>query len=135
AILLENGDIYMCGSNMNYRLGTGSELDMWIPTKIDLPKPVKRFFNGQNATFAQTEDNDWYVWGDNSYGILATGDLMVTKKPTRNEFPFKVNKISSHNSHSLFLDDAGSVYMWGHWDSTLANDFLMFNKVDIKEKV
>lgn len=134
-ILLENGDIYMSGSNMDYRLGTGSQLDMWVPSKIDLPKPVKRFFNGQNATFAQTEDDDWYVWGDNSYGILATGDLMVTKKPTRNEFPFKVNKISSHNSHSLFLDDAGSVYMWGHWDSTLANDFLMFNKVDIKEKV
>jgi len=133
-ILLENGDIYNCGNNQNYRLGLGHALNMWEPVKVELPSPAFRFYSGTNATIAQTVDGNWFAWGDNEFGSLLTGDQAVYSKPVKIDLPFSVESISSHMARSLLLNTNGIVYQWGSPTDT-ENLKLGFQEVDIPEKI
>lgn len=59
----KNGSLYSWGHNHSGQLGINSYEDTNIPTKVDIPEPVKQIELNEIACYVVTDNGSLYVWG------------------------------------------------------------------------
>lgn len=73
--LSDKGDLFIWGSSV-----FGSYL---LPSKIDMPSPVKDFGVGESFGLIIDKKNTCYSWGSNLNGELGLGDNDTRENPTK----------------------------------------------------
>ncbi len=71
AVIMEGGDLYLCGANYEGELGDGTTTNSTIPKKI--MSGVKEVSLGYYHSATITEGGDLYLWGHNYDGQLGDG--------------------------------------------------------------
>lgn len=77
AMICDDGNLYVWGSNNLGELGTGDRLTRLKPYKLDIPNGEKAIFvtaHYSKSTTIVTELNNTYVCGYNTYGQLGLGN-------------------------------------------------------------
>jgi alpha-tubulin suppressor-like RCC1 family protein len=83
--LMDDGTIFVWGSNYRGQLGTGDLEDRQKPTKLHFPFEAKivRVFCGNLSSAALTEKGTLYFWGNNGinhFGVKEKGILYHTPR-------------------------------------------------------
>jgi hypothetical protein len=113
-VLLENGDVYAFGDNINGMLGVGDTDERDTPARIDLPGPAASLSAGEHFSLVVLRNGDVYVFGNGCYGWLGLGDTADHYTPTRiTALPGPAIAASSQ-AHSLVVLANGDVYSWGY---------------------
>ena len=70
-----NGDLYTWGANEHCQctFATKKNADVTVPTKVDLPLPVKHISVYSGQGYAVLTDGSLWSWGNNAYGQLGLG--------------------------------------------------------------
>ncbi|MBA2851707.1 alpha-tubulin suppressor-like RCC1 family protein [Methanococcus maripaludis] len=142
--VLNNGDIYACGSNNACQtgLGEGSANPMLIPTQLSINYNEVEDFKAETTNTLTYKSNDTiYVCGNNYYGQFGTGDTEIVTNPTPITLSGAI-KILTYTFGSFVLDSNGDVYSSGDnsgiYRFTLLPDnikYTTFTKVDIPYNV
>lgn len=110
AALMDDGDLYMWGSNTNGQLGNGSSESLSRPRKI--MEQIESVSLGFAASAAITTNGELYVWGSNSSGKLGDGSLIDSSTPVKIQLD-DVVAVELGGNHSAAITANGSLYMWG----------------------
>lgn len=120
SMIMNNGDLYMCGSNKFYQIGDNSSDAKSADGASCKPTPYKVMSNissvalGYYHTGAVTKDGDLYIWGNNHYGRL--GDGTFTDRYTPKKILSGVKKAAFGAENSMALLENGDLYTWGDND-------------------
>ena len=131
AALIENGDLYLWGSNGYGQLGDGSTVNRFVPKKV--MKHVKQVSLGGDHSAAITENGDLYLWGNNGYGQLGDGSTERSLEPKKVMEHMK--QVSLGKYHSAAISENGDLYLWGNneygqlGDGSTENNFFVPKKV------
>lgn len=109
------GDVYAWGRNVYGQIGENTSAYINKPKKIsNLSNIVKIAANGHNC-LALDKDGRVYAWGLNTNGQLGIDSTEpYISKPTQiNGLP-KVMDIAAGKSHSLAVEESGTVWGWGN---------------------
>lgn len=110
------GDLYACGANVYYQLGTGDQKPLNTLTKINTNMPpLKNIYAGLGSSFGLTYNNELYFWGG-----LATAERQ--KFPTK--IPGRLNNqlyndnwidvsLDPQSNYALLLNNSGELYQFG----------------------
>jgi alpha-tubulin suppressor-like RCC1 family protein len=117
----ENGNVYSWGYNSSGQLGDGSTSQKTTPVLVNTStfagNKIIQISAGGSHSLALDEYENTYAWGANSYGQLGDGSTIQKTIPVLvNTSTFAGNKIiqvSAGGSHSLLLDQEGSVFACG----------------------
>lgn len=106
--------ILACGSNGNYQLGTGDNVDYdtLTPVPIAISCRPAQFAFGGNHTLLRLQDGRVYACGDNTYGQCG-----ISKVSLVTEFalvPGKWAQIAAGWEFSVLVSDSGTIYTCGH---------------------
>ncbi|XP_015365250.1 PREDICTED: X-linked retinitis pigmentosa GTPase regulator-like [Diuraphis noxia] len=116
AVLIENGDVYVWGSNSDRQLGLNSidedSVNVSVPTIVPIALPVVYISCGHNHTAFVTRIGDLYTCGDKEYGKLGHGMWSLSRVDT-NE---KIVRVACGANHTIALNDAGKVFVCGNND-------------------
>ena len=126
AFLAENGELHMCGSSENGRLGLGDTVMnpqspyQYIPRLIlGLPN-IKKVACGVSHTVAIDYSNGVWSWGSGWYGKLGLGDVEdrisphpVDRKSLYPKLDSKLKEVACGEHHTLLLTANGTVYAAG----------------------
>jgi len=82
-VLLENGDVWVFGSNVYGELGLGDEPPYIISTPEILRSSVRSVAAGLKHSLLLSENGDVHSFGDNEYGQLGHGDTMPRSTPAK----------------------------------------------------
>lgn len=110
------GDLYGCGWNAYYQLGTQNQISLPVWTKIqtNMP-PLKRIYAGGGCSFGLTYNNELYRWG------IFPGSQTI-KNPIKvsgmlDGQPYNDNWIevftNSQSLYTLLLNNSGELYQLG----------------------
>jgi alpha-tubulin suppressor-like RCC1 family protein len=122
--VLENGDLYVWGSNSNGKTGRGTRSGYTMaPTKITLPNGEKavRCEAGYYNSLVLTEAGNVYACGSNQYGRNGNGIATNTYQTTFQKINFpgditiKEIKRATHMAGAIGTD--GKIYIWGRGSS------------------
>ena len=72
--LLENGEVYVTGSNTYGQFGNGTRNDSNIPIKANI-EDVKEIHVGNNHIVAIKNDNSVWSWGAGAQGQLGNAKI------------------------------------------------------------
>jgi len=126
AAIMEDGSLYMWGSNEYGMLGDGTEEDKVKPTKV--MDNVIDVSLGDYHSGAITKDGSLYMWGSNSCGRLGDGTEEDKVKPTK--VMENVVDVSLGAWHSGAVTEDGSLYMWGYNENGQLGDGTYTDKVE-----
>ncbi|KAL5242836.1 hypothetical protein ACI65C_010246 [Semiaphis heraclei] len=116
AVLIENGDVYVWGSNGDRQLGLNSidedSVNVSVPTIVPIALPVVYVSCGHNHTAFVTRIGDLYTCGDKEYGKLGHGMWSLSRVDT-NE---KIVTVACGANHTIALNDTGKVFVCGNND-------------------
>ena len=115
------GSLFSFGRGSFSQLGLGDTVDRASPTRVDgLSSAVVSVACGWRFTLAVCTGGDVFSWGAGSTGQLGHPSKLRRRVPTKIEAlaPDRLNgshitSVSAGEIHSMALDDAGAVYMWG----------------------
>jgi alpha-tubulin suppressor-like RCC1 family protein len=123
-ILLADGTVDACGTNLNGQLGVGPGLiETSAPVAIPNLSNVVEISAGVLTSAARTESGAVYTWGDNREGQTGTGSpLLSLFQPTQVALPGPAGEISCGGDATGTGDDSGfdlalvegRVYGWGN---------------------
>ena len=124
--LRSDGAVLAWGSNVNGKLGDGTEVDRVLPTPTLLASQITAIAAGHDNSLALRADGVVLSWGINETGQLGSGSLSPGFRPT----PAPVVGLSDVVAiscgfglgHSLALRRDGSVWAWGHNDAGQLGD-------------
>lgn len=121
----ELGRVWAWGNNSYGQLGNGKigkseveKLPINISDNFKSGIKIVDIYAGQNNSFAYNLGQLW-GWGDNSNGQLGIGDTQNKSIPTiitgePDEYDdVKLVKLSSSSTHTIVIDEEGTVYTWG----------------------
>lgn len=92
AFLLEDGSLWMCGSNTYGMLGTGQSTDDFVTTPVKVMENVAAVNCGYHHVAAVKTDGSVWCWGYNDFGEVGNGgkgDNTFVDYPTQNTIPFQ----------------------------------------------
>lgn len=118
-VLTDKGDVYMFGQNRwgQCAINNKESVDVFIPTKVNLPSPVLHFDVGLQHCIALCDTGHIYCWGKGSKGQLGTGDFESTFIPTllttKEIFSANIISIAAGFNHSVALCKSGVIYVFG----------------------
>ncbi|XP_025208990.1 X-linked retinitis pigmentosa GTPase regulator-like isoform X3 [Melanaphis sacchari] len=116
AVLIENGDVYVWGSNSNRQLGLNSlnddSVNVSVPTIVPITQPVVYISCGHIHSAFVTKVGDLYTCGDREYGKLGHGMWSVSRVETTE----KIVKVACGANHTIALNDVGKVFVCGNND-------------------
>ncbi|CAH1712880.1 X-linked retinitis pigmentosa GTPase regulator-like isoform X2 [Aphis gossypii] len=116
AVLIENGDVYIWGSNRDRQLGLNSldadSVNVSVPTIVPITLPVVYVSCGHIHTAFVTKNGDLYTCGDREYGKLGHGLWSLSRVDTTE----KIVKVACGANHTIALNDAGKVFVCGNND-------------------
>lgn len=115
-ILLDNGDLYSCGTNSLGQLGQKSDLDKNKLGKIFFEKNVivKKIACGRDHAMLLDINGNIWSWGCNNDGQLGSGNTNSRNYPVViNMGKIIFTKISCGWAHSGAINDQSELFMWG----------------------
>nr|XP_027081494.1 ultraviolet-B receptor UVR8-like [Coffea arabica] len=135
--LTGDGNVYSWGRGTFGRLGSGSESDLLLPTRIRFFEENKLKIVGIAAgayhNLALADDGSVWGWGHNVYGQigsheensslpcllegflgLGSPNLVTDDLETVTKTPFKVSSVKAGGMMSLAIDDLGGLWIWGN---------------------
>jgi hypothetical protein len=110
--LKSDGTVWAWGSNMNGRLGDGTEFERWEPVQ-SLITDVIAIGPEANFSLALKSDSTVWAWGNNNYGQLGDNTTTERHTPIQTWVIDKVVSISGGVVHSLAAKSDGTVWAWG----------------------
>jgi alpha-tubulin suppressor-like RCC1 family protein len=118
SIVIDGGQVYTWGDNLNAQLGN-EDLDYLAqPTLVENLNDIIAIGQGSAAkhSIVLKEDGTVWSWGDNEFGQLGIGnsDIINSSTPRRIEGVHGVVAVAVGNKHSLALTDEGNVWSWGN---------------------
>jgi alpha-tubulin suppressor-like RCC1 family protein len=115
AVLLENGDVYVWGSNEFGQLGNGGGEDAAAPIKADIGQKVKSICANDSNTYLLAENGELFSCGVNQYGQAGTGDeTAVVNRFKKIPINAKIKLISASIMGKAFaVDEENKLYVWG----------------------
>jgi alpha-tubulin suppressor-like RCC1 family protein len=115
-ILTENNELYVCGDNINGKLGLGDYQDRNKYTKLEHNfGKIKNIYCGESHNIILNENNELYVCGSNFYYQLGLGDNKNRNAYTKLEHNFgKIKNIYCGAKHNIILNENNEVYVCGH---------------------
>ncbi len=132
----EAGSLWAFGCNNYGQLGNGSSTASTLPTKITNTEGTDfvEVVASRVYSLAIDENGSLWAWGANGSGQL--GDNSTTTKVSPVEIINTSNtdfvSISSYHTHSLAIDEAGSLWAWGDNSSyELGNNSTAISKIPI----
>jgi alpha-tubulin suppressor-like RCC1 family protein len=111
------GTPYVCGKNVDGRLGTGNSVSLTLTIPLTQFKNlVKKVYTGNvNTFFIMKEGDAVYATGENFQGQLGIGTLNnqfnPIRIPTFQSIP--IQKVAAGWYHTIFLTTSGDVYVCG----------------------
>ncbi|KAJ8765337.1 hypothetical protein K2173_012034 [Erythroxylum novogranatense] len=123
-----DGEMYMWGRNSNGQLGLGKKAEKAInlPTKVECLNgiAIKKVALASEHSVAVTGGGEALSWGSDSFGQLGHGlesSFLGLFKSTNEYTPrrikqlegVKVKNVAAGMLHSAFIDENGSVFMFG----------------------
>ena len=148
AFLAENGEVYMCGSSENGRLGLGETVMnptspyQYIPRLIlGLPN-IKKISCGVSHTVAIDCSYHLWAWGNGWFGKLGTGNseeyIQPVEIPLHSFYPNleygeagdeeRLKEVACGEFHTLLLTSKGNVYGAG-FDKCVGIELIGSNEV------
>ncbi|VVC26390.1 Zasp-like motif,Regulator of chromosome condensation 1/beta-lactamase-inhibitor protein II,Domain [Cinara cedri] len=115
AVIIENGDVYVWGSNADRQLGLDSINDsviVRVPTVVPIFRPVGYVSCGHTHTAFVTKAGDIFTCGDRDYGKLGH-DMQSLSRVDTSE---KIIQVACGSNHTVALSDAGKVFVCGNND-------------------
>lgn len=117
--LKADGTVWAWGYNEKGQLGDNSTTDRATPVQVGAG--VAGFTNiiavsaGDNHSLALKADGSVWVWGSNEFGQIGNGTASNTNQltPVQNTTLANIVHISAGVFHSLALNKAGRVFVWG----------------------
>ncbi len=118
-ILMDNGDLYVFGYNVNGQLGLNDNVNRNRPIRNDFfteKGSIKHIILSIYHSMILMDNGDLYVFGDNRDGQLGLNDNVNRNRPVRNDF-FKdkgsVKEIFLGEHNSMVLMDNEDLYVFG----------------------
>jgi alpha-tubulin suppressor-like RCC1 family protein len=127
-ILLKNGTVDACGSNLYGQLGDGTLTSSSAPVQVKGLDHIVEISAGSNSSMALDASGQVWSWGLNNSGQLGDGATSNSEVPVAVSLPGEVAQVyaggwSSENGQTVVLLDDGTVYAWGDDQSgQLGND-------------
>ena len=115
AILTDDGEIYIWGSNQVGQSGNGTNFGTVQALVVKgIPDKVIQVALGYNHVLALTKGGEIYTWGGNTGGQLGDGSTQPKYSPQPiSTGGQKIIKIAAGNHYSLALTEGGKVLAWG----------------------
>ena len=115
-VIDDTGAVLAFGDNSNGQI-SGSTSSSKLPVAVALQgNTAMDVAAGGNHSLALTTGGDVYSWGLNNKGQLGRATAgSVERTPARVGFPagVKITQIAAGGTHSVALDSAGTVWIWG----------------------
>ncbi|XP_050541203.1 X-linked retinitis pigmentosa GTPase regulator-like [Daktulosphaira vitifoliae] len=112
AALIENGDVYVWGSNSEKQLGvecSNGSFSVRTPTIVSIFQPVVYISCGSNHSAFVTKTGDLHTCGNREYGKLGHDFLSLHKV----DFTERIIQVSCGANHTIALNDSGKVFVCG----------------------
>jgi alpha-tubulin suppressor-like RCC1 family protein len=117
--LKADGTVWAWGLNSSGQLGDNTTGDRSTPVQVGVG--IAGFTNiiavsaGDNHSLALKADGTVWVWGSNEYGQIGNGAASTTpqRTPLLNTTLSNITHVSAGIFHSLALNKAGKVFVWG----------------------
>jgi uncharacterized repeat protein (TIGR02543 family) len=135
-ILMEDGTVWALGDNADGQLGNGSTAKqtqaVQVSTESNAPlQNIVSVSAGDYHSLALDEDGAIWAWGYNGGGELGQGshdEDFIPKAVKVKDNQVKFIEISAGSSHSLALQEDGTVWAWGENEAGQLGDVTEFNK-------
>ncbi|OPY30553.1 MAG: Regulator of chromosome condensation (RCC1) repeat protein [Methanocella sp. PtaU1.Bin125] len=115
-ILLDNGNVYACGTNWLAECGVGYASDtVEYYTQVPISN-VTMISAGGTGGLALKDDGTVWAWGDNSLGQcgnISRGELSGFSMPVQVKGLFNITMIDAGSGWNLALRSDGTVWGWG----------------------
>ena len=113
-----DGDAYCWGEGAFGRLGDGTEVRRFVPTKVATNLKFSSISAGNTHTCAIAEDRTAWCWGSNEYGKLGNGDetFRSSPVPVQVDFGGRFRQVVAGDDHTCGLTTGNLVYCWGNDD-------------------
>lgn len=116
--LLENGQVWCWGHNINGQVGVNSGNSVLSPAMVNLAETADAISAGNNHTCVVLSTDDIQCWGDNSSGQLGDGTNLGGSTPVYvvagdGVSLVKGATISAGFSHTCSVQTNGRIYCWG----------------------
>jgi alpha-tubulin suppressor-like RCC1 family protein len=127
--LKTGGTVWTWGSNLFGQLGVSGTTNLLIPTQVLSLGTATQIAAGMYHTLALVGGSVW-AWGSNSVGQLGDGTTTDRYSPIPvSGLPASITKIVAGAHHSLAMNDAGKVWIWGRNDyGQLGNASLAYSR-------
>lgn len=128
------GALFSWGSNNKGQVGDATSVERLTPTPVapgSIVGDVSLVVAGEEHSMALTANGTLYTWGSNEFGQLGYGTKGGTHTTPRTcQFgPSSFKMASAGQSHSVVLDDEGSVWGFGAGDVGQLGNGLTTNEV------
>lgn len=108
--------VYVCGRNLEGRLGLGHKINQCIPQKLNFNfnfnKTIKSISCGAHHTIALTNSNEIYAWGGNEYGQVGLAHNQNQYLPQKILLE-NIMSVSCGECHTIVLTNYNKIYVWG----------------------
>lgn len=111
-IVMNDGEVYMCGSNEYGELGINKPEKISTPILLNFNQSTKQIACGVFYTLILTQAGQVYGMGNNKYGQLGIGSKNNSFTPTLVQNITGIACITA-GYHSGALDYNGNLYLWG----------------------
>jgi len=108
AVILQDGSLWMWGSNASGQLGNGTTTKHMMPIKV--MDKVKAVSMDTHVAVIKTDGSLW-MWGANLYGQLGDGTTKEKLKPIK--VMDHVVKVSTGEGYTAVIKTDGSLWTWG----------------------
>ena len=112
-VLLENGDAYATGDNLDGQLGIGNTQDQATPKKVLAPSKMVAVAAGTYHSLFLLDTGEVAAVGSNLHGQLGLGSFQNRAVPEKMLLDAPVRALSAGDFHSLVLLERGDVYSAG----------------------
>ncbi len=109
----EKGDAYAWGSNNNWQLGDGTNVNKSTPTLVLGGLKWRSVALGGHQSLGLAVDGSLYAWGANGSGALGTGIFLTSSSPILVLGGHKWSDFSAGQGVSCGITSNGDLYAWG----------------------
>jgi alpha-tubulin suppressor-like RCC1 family protein len=114
AALMDDGTVFMWGSNSKGQYGDGTATTSYLPVKVPAPENVASVALGQESTLYLKNDGTVWACGNNAQGQLGDGTTNNRYKIVPVPKMTDVKEIATGISFSVALKNDGTVWAWGN---------------------
>jgi alpha-tubulin suppressor-like RCC1 family protein len=122
----KNGNVWAWGANSSGQLGDNSNTSRRTPVQVKSSDGTGQLASitaisaGSAYCLALAQDGSVWAWGSNSNGQIGDNSNTTRRTPVQvknsddTDYLTNIAAVSAGNSHSLALDQNGSVWAWGY---------------------